>query len=563
MGDSPFSLKKSEYLLIVSLLIFFSFCILFTLRSLDDNRLTSWQDVFSVVDGTSILLLLIPGLALSYLLAKLSLHERFPASFLLVMSFAAGTIFWREPELIVDSSRYFTQAKHLSLYGPAYFVREWGKEIPAWTDMPVVPFLYGLIFRFFGESRVYIQACTTLMFSLTAVFTYLVGRALWDRETGFIAGLLVLGYPYLLTQVPLMLVDVPVMFFLMLSIVTFLRALERGTVWYILLAASSIFITLFSKYSAGIMLSVLVIIMMVSRVNELKQTVLRGGAVMVFTCILAGGLVLYKFDLLSSQVALLLSYQKPGLARWQESAISTFFFQTHPLIAAAAVYSAYLAAKKRDWTYAIIAWPVVLIAIIMQVQRIRYILPVFPLIALMASYGMQALPHRETRTYLGYGAVITSLIIAVFAYLPFTVNTSAVNLKRAGEYLNTLGVSYGEVYTIPLRDPTVNPAVSVPMLDLYTRKPLRYVYRGGDYFTPDDVATSSLRFTWEYRNPRYYTTDFNESEQTAVIVISGDASRDYPEEVSGKIRRLNRSNVFDISRDPFRYKTIVTVFTNF
>ena len=563
VGDGHLTRRKSEYFLIISLTIIVSFCILFTLRSVDDNRLTSWQDVFSVVDGVLIFALLVPGLCLSYMLTRLSFYERYPALFLFLISFAVGTIFWREPELIVDSSRYFTQSKHLSLYGPAFFLREWGKEIPAWTDLPVVPFLYGLIFKFLGESRTYIQTCTTLMFSSTIVCTYLVGKILWSRETGFIAGLLLLGHPYLLIQVPLMLVDVPAMFFLMLSIMTFLRVLERGSGRDILSASVSIFLTMFSKYSLWLMLSILVIIIIVYMKKDRRQTLQRGGVVLLFAGILTTAFVLYKFDFFVSQISLLLSYQKPGLARWQESAVSTFFFQTHPLITAAAGYSVYGAAKARDRNYAIIAWLVLLVVVILQVGRIRYILPLFPMISLMASYGMQALPHHEIRKYLGYSTAIASLVIAVFAYLPFTLNTSAVNIKKAGEYLNSLEVGHVEVYTRPLRDPSVNPSVSVPILDLYTQKQIRYVYRSEDYFTPDDVATSSLRFTWEYRNPRYYTASVDEAARKAIIVISGDASPDSAWEREMLSPLFHSSQLFDLARDPFRYKTIVTVFADF
>jgi hypothetical protein len=94
----------------------------------------------------------------------------------------------------VDASRYFTQAKHLELYGVKYFVSEWGKDINAWTDMPLVPFLYGVVFSIFGETRIYIQILNTTFFSLTAVLTFELGKILWDEETGFFAGVL-LGAP--------------------------------------------------------------------------------------------------------------------------------------------------------------------------------------------------------------------------------------------------------------------------------------------------------------------------------------------------------------------------------
>ena len=103
--------------------------------------------------------------------------------------------FWKVPEVIVDASRYFTQAKHLDVYGIGYFLREWGRDINIWTDMPLIPFLYGLIFKLFGESRIYIQAFTTLLFSLTVVLTYNIGKTLWDETVGFLWRVASARYP--------------------------------------------------------------------------------------------------------------------------------------------------------------------------------------------------------------------------------------------------------------------------------------------------------------------------------------------------------------------------------
>jgi 4-amino-4-deoxy-L-arabinose transferase-like glycosyltransferase len=147
-----------------------------------------------------------------WLLSRLSLGERYPSFLLFGSSFAVSACFWSEPEVIVDASRYFAEAKYLELYGVGFFLREWGRAIAVWTDLPVVPFFYGLVFKVFGESRLYIQIFTSLLFSLSAVLTSQVGKKLWDEDTGFYAGLLLLGIPYLYS-VPLMLVDVPSMFF--------------------------------------------------------------------------------------------------------------------------------------------------------------------------------------------------------------------------------------------------------------------------------------------------------------------------------------------------------------
>ena len=116
--------------------------------------------------------------------------------------------------------------------------------------MPLLPFLYGLIFRFFGEVRAYIQIFITFLFAMTVVLTYLIGKDLWDEEIGFSAGLLLLGMPYLLTQVPLMLIDVPAMFFLTLSVFTYIRALKHGGMW-LCFSSVAVFLAFFPNIQHG------------------------------------------------------------------------------------------------------------------------------------------------------------------------------------------------------------------------------------------------------------------------------------------------------------------------
>jgi len=60
------------------------------------------------------------------------------------------------------------------------------ESIFAWTDLPLVPFLYGLVFKFFGEHRVLVQILNTIFYSLTVVLTYQLGETLWDE--GYLCG---------------------------------------------------------------------------------------------------------------------------------------------------------------------------------------------------------------------------------------------------------------------------------------------------------------------------------------------------------------------------------------
>lgn len=567
-------LEKTYPLFFIAICTIAVFFIQYASRSIDDNRLTSWKWVFPVTDLTVFVPLLIIGIAAAAVISRLSFPERRPAMFLFFFSFAVSALFLQEPEVIVDASRYFTQAKHLEIYGIEYFIREWGGSIKAWTDMPLVPFMYGLIFRLFGETRIYIQIFTAFLFSMTVVLTYMTGKTLWDEDTGFLAGLFIPGIPYIFSQVPLMLVDTAVMFFLTLSIFTFIKAMERGGAWTVI-SSVSIFCAFFSKYSSWLMLTVLPVIFLVYLTDRQgargegqdvrnpaprSQIISRTLYVAVFAGALIGTVVFYKYDVIAEQLRFINEYQKPGLRRWGESFVSTFLFQTHPFITLAASYSIYEAFKKRDLRFLIVSWLILLI-VLLQIKRSRYVIVAFPMLALMASYGLQRIKTIEIKRYIVYCAAAASIITAVFAYLPFLSSMGIVNVKDAGMFLDSIGAENIEVFTVASERTVVNPVVTVPLLDLFTEKEIVYYHDSGFSIPFEKIEKSPLRFTWEYRNPGYYTPERkNISSGTAVAVISNKGGKALPEGIEEKLKGHRKARVFNTSTGIFRYSPVVTVY---
>lgn len=555
-------MKKNIYLLLISCFTIFVYIALYFLRRLDDNRLTQWQWTIDGANASFILLFLVAGILLSLLISEISFSLKRRGLFLFLVSFAAAALFWKEAEPIVDASRYFTDAKYLELYGIGYFVREWGKEINSWTDLPLVPFLYGLIFKFAGEARIHIQIFNAVLFSLSAVLTYLIGKELWDKDIGFIGGMLLLGIPYLLTQVPLMLVDIPTMFFLLLAICLFIYALQRGGPW-VIASSAAIFLSFYSKYSAWLMLSILPILFFVFLIrggrNSASRYSYRALEITAIAALLIGVVFTYKFDVFSSQVKLLMEYQKPGLRRWGESFISTFLFQVSPLLSGAAVYSVYAAVRKKDVNFIVVLW-LILVVFGLQIRRIRYIIMVFPMLCLMASYSIVRIREMQIIKFVTSSILLFSLIIAYFAYLPFIQSISTVNLKDAGAFLNSIPEPNVKIFT-PLRGNEVaDPAVSVPLLDLYTAKNIVYDYDVDITAVPvKDREESPLRFTWGYRNPPYYHGKYSKAD-TAFVVISNNSEAALPEHIMQDMADCRLSKKFDAYERIFLFRTSVMIF---
>lgn len=545
-------LTRTDQCLIIAFVALMILPVLYRIRSLDDNTLTSWNWVFPAASMPRTFGFTVLGLIAAFFLARAAQDERGNVPLLFFLSWAAVVPLWNEPEVILDASRYFLQAKHLELYGIASFFREWGGELGAWTDLPVVPFLYGLIFRYLGESRMAAQLFNTFLFSLAVISTYRIGRALWDRETGFLAGVLLLGFPYLLIQAPLMLVDVPAMFLVTLSMDAFLCAVEKGGLRRFLPAVVVLPLALFTKYSTWFMLPVLAVIAFVAVKREGRAALKRSALLLTAAGVLAAGVFLASHAVFLHQIDLLRVYQWPGLERWKESFASTFLFQIHPFVTVLALFGIVAAVRKRDIRFLIPAW-FVLFVLLLQVGRVRYLLPLFPLLALMAAYGLSALTDDgEVRRFTALSAAAASLALVFCAYLPFLNSTTMANLRVAGRYLDTLPGQAVEVRVQPQNVSAGNTEMAIPLLDLFTRK--RIVYRREPVPRPDErrIRISPLRFTWEFTRPAFYSGGSDDND-LAVVVISAHAP---PRSLNGN---TSTRSSFAADTETFRYKTSVTV----
>jgi len=548
-----------DHILIAGFLFLLAPPLLYALRHIDDNTLTAWRWIFPVAGVGNFYLWTLTGVVFAYGLSRTSWPQRRPMVFLFIVTFASAVPLWSEPEVILDTSRYFTQAKYLSTYGAWYFLREWGRGIWVWTDLPAAPFFYGLVFRYAGEARLYIQLLNTLLFSLTVVTVFLIGKRLWDAERGFFAGLLLLGIPYLLVQPPLMLVDIPAMFLFTLSIFTFLLALDKGGPARICLCSFVIFLAVFSKYSVALMLVSLPLAALAPGKTAAKVKLARGGWVIALAALLSFAFFMAKYGVFADQLHLLASYQWPGLERWQESFTSTFLFQTHPFITAAAFYGVYLAIRRRDKKFLIAGW-FFIFTLLLEVKRIRYLVPMFPLFTLAASYGLCRLGDDRLKRFAGYSIAATSLALVYTGFLPFLGNMSAANLQRAGGYLDTLGCGGAVVYTLPQRNSAASTQVAIPILDYLTSVEI-IAPDAPDTMTAKTGApssVSSLRFTWEYEKPRYYRARRG-VEKFPLVIISSERLGEPPPEIVKNTESLKTLKEFAVFSGMLRYRTFVTI----
>jgi hypothetical protein len=389
--------------------------------------------------------------------------------------------------------------------------------------------------------------------------TYQLGKTLWDEETGFWGGLLLLGFPYLYTQVPLMLVDVPTMFFFMLAVVANVYALKKGGLINIVAASFSLFLVFYVKYSSWMLLAVTPVIFAYLISQNPVQTMRRGGVIALLSLVFIGILFVLYRDIFMGQISFLVEYQKPGLNRWSESYVSTFFFQVHPFITTAVLFSFIVAARKMDFRFIIICF-LLLLFFFMQVKRIRYTLPIFPMIALMAAYGIAVIQNKAIKKHIVFSVVGTSFAVAFIGFLPLLKSLGVQNLQEAGKYLNTLSAERFEVMSFAGKDAAVNPDLGVPVLDIYTEKKLFYEKKQISSQVLERAQASPLRFTWEFPMPEYYSLENEPKTVDGLVIITDTQNQPMPEVIENKIYQYPVRKKFQKSSNIFQHQTFITVY---
>lgn len=551
-------LSRTESALFIGLIAVASVPLLYLFRHVDNNTLASWQWILNRENIGSIFFFLLPAVPVSLFLSQKDFYTRNAPFWLFILSFVSSGSLWGEPELILDSSRYFLQAKHVSEYGAIYFLRQWGVGIEAWTDMPLIPFVYGILFKVFGESRIIIQLFNSITFSITSILTFSIAQLYMDKVSAFCAGAFLAAMPYLLTQVPLLLVDIHTQFFLCLALYTFLKALRKGGVMHGVIAAVIITLALFTKYSTWSMLLLLPLMAAVSNQIELKRRFARVTLIFILTLILSGLFLIPKFQVVMGQITILREYQRPALKVWQEGVLSTLLFQIQPFISVFAAFGLVKAVRQRNMQLVVLG--IFTLLFISLVQRIRYIIPLLPFLAILAANGLRVLRFEETRKFVCLTSFCFTLIFLHRAYLPFFHHTGMENIKDAGAYIDSLDVEMVRVCTLPQPKSSTPTFVTIPQLDLFTQKS-KIIPVNWPSSVKSPQGYQPLLFAWKMHKPLFYPSmDSDDSIHTPLVVISGAPLDEEERSLLINNTALLNPQYFNADTKVFRFKTFVSVF---
>lgn len=403
------------------------------------------------------------------------------------------------PETNPDFIRYFKYAQIFKDHGFLYYFTEWGTAFSSHVDLPISSIPFGILFTIFGTNRYAIQIFSIFIVIITAYVIFLLGSKIFSKKCGIISSLVFVSFPFLLTQIPLFLVDIVSTFYITLFAFFSYCYLERGSISFLLISGILFFLAIFSKilapfFIAGILIGFLIITLFKSNDNQpyLRLTLLNA------ICFIPS--LTYFFYLSPSFSELV-----PGMVRqnyslplnWTIISVIIIFFSLIfiilPLLVAFPLKRFFnLIFKATDFPFKIltvlllyfiilallsinfgksyfylrslpialgiipallvfisigcIIWKKELTAvplilwflipvIFMPNTMYKYLQPAYPAIALLCGLFITWMKDEMIQKSLIVGIIISGLVIALCVFYPMCMTHSQINLKNGVEYI--------------------------------------------------------------------------------------------------------------------------------
>ncbi len=319
---------------------------------------------------------------------------------------------------------------------------------------PAYSYLLHIVFElWFGSADAVTRAFTTdptsvyvvarvvaaVLGTLSVLFTYMAGERLWGRTVGLLAAAII-GFAFLpIFYSHLALNDVPTLAPVSLSLYGIAGVMRRGRLRDYVVSGIGIGLAAATKYTGGItLLCLLVAFVSDAAANAAWRSVRRmaiGLAIALASFLIANPYALLDFSAfqagVSSQASLAAGQDPVKLGTTPGSGITyylwTFTWGIGWGPSLGAIGGAVLLLARRSWALALMLIPAPIVFVIFMggQQRFfgRWLMPIFPIVALLAAYGTVELvrwlarEHRLPAPLLGAAAAVLLLTQSVVSVL--------------------------------------------------------------------------------------------------------------------------------------------------
>jgi 4-amino-4-deoxy-L-arabinose transferase-like glycosyltransferase len=431
-----------------------------------------------------------------------------------------------------DMGRYHFDAKYLVNNGLVDFFKNWG-DFQTSFDMPTIPFLYGVSYLIFGEGKFAVLFINLLLFSGTLTFTYLTAKELFNRKVGLLSIIFFSISPFVLTQTPLMLVDLGETFFIVFSFYLILKLTNKPSFIKSITVSVILFITALTKIFSPIFLFPLALISFLlshKKNNALKYLFFSWLVTLTFgiiyfywkqelffkeifhyisiSSILKTIIPLFTMALVLLATGFFLRKRITNLLVKNNSKVlgvtyallfflflfgtkSRFYLRT-PIIALTIPLaflffsSIYFAFKERNYhALMLLIWSFA--SLFIPNTMFKYQLPAYPAITMLSAFSLTEM-FKSTKAQIKYVVTILAFSISIvfFFFLPMIQNHTKNNIRAAGNYINQYDPQkvvvlffpigeYGITYLKFIDENTKEPTPSlIHIMDFYTKGHLEY-----------------------------------------------------------------------------------------
>ncbi len=324
----------------------------------------------------------------------------------------------------MDESAYMFAAKAIT-DGRGYIM---------WIIAPMFTYILALAFYIFGFSELVAKAVAPTFAVLSVIAMYYLAREFFDKKHSAIAALVLATLPIFMVLGERIMTEIPYTFFFILSLLFFIRAVEKDKKYLLLLVA--IFITGFLiKYSTILLLFIfaLYFIIIENGRNKLKDVLMSKWLLTSFIIgiILMMPMFFYSQSLFENPVKLFFvafsTYNIEPDEPWY------FYLQAFPLIAAAtlpfAFYGAYTAIKMKNkkmlWIFLSLSSLFLYRFLFLAVMETRYLIDITPFLTLLVTFAFFSLKFNR-----GVVAVLFALMLAINIFGGvYAINTVANDPK--------------------------------------------------------------------------------------------------------------------------------------
>ncbi len=333
---------------------------------------------------------------------------------LAVSVLAVAALFAAYQRVLTDEAHLLSASKMVAEQGLSPFFAnyaqiQWlGRQHP-----PLAPLAFGLAMYMLGTDLFAIRLAALLLVVATVVLTYFAAVELYDRETGLLAALFLLSFPYFLRMGSAVLTDVPVTLFFTLGLYLTLRLLRRPSLLLAAAAGASIGAGLLTKYTMALVYPVVLGSTVIYGSLRRLKAHLAVLAVVSFGALALWLALAYSGGILAAQGKTLAFYAGVATSpshgmRWALEMLSTRLptalgVYSFPLILLGGV-CLLKTRSQADWF--ILAWiGVVFVTVTLTLPDARYYLPAFP------ALGIALARAGVTRLYAAPGRVATLALL--------------------------------------------------------------------------------------------------------------------------------------------------------